>query len=683
MSILSLDTIKTVSFSLILFIYPIHMLSLTGLSYFETLHRVTTLQTFDSSLFGSTNNDALAILSLSFLFLALTLNSRMYRVLSAVAFSFFLFVFLLQLAESMIHLAAAAALPLLVLLLTIEFTSRKHQRARITGKDSHIINGRIDVRRVIVSFLAIVVIIESLALIRWAIYPATPSEIYSESTWIFARLESSLFHSLALLSPSIVLLASFWYFYKPHIGIFKQFINSISCSLRKSSKRVIDRAYPHQGGDFQGTEYLDKNEESTPAGKGSQLSLLQKNVHISNKVLVMSALVIASLIAVYPHIPAINLQQSGVSVDEKYYSSWLLQLREESTNISELLVNAFKVNFGERPLSLLLVVFLANVTNLPDATVVRFLPVALAPALVASNYYLVLHNLRSEDRARDRRMAAWAALFTALSAQVVVGMYAGLLANWLALIAGSFALHFAMTCWNSNNILKTLRNGCYLAAVFLLIMLLHVYTWGYFIAAIAVFATISLITSRKTTFRPAAKILVIAIVAAGSVGLEYSKSFVYAGPVGLDRDIQMVGSDLDLQNFNGRFDNLDRTLGSYMGGYLSTPVVWILVIVWLVRSNYSSFNRILLATLAIISIPAIFGSVEFQARVIFNAPLHLMAFLGLFPVAPQRSSDKNWLGRLAVIAVLLSLAIYCLRAMANLNLVLPVDYELEKPFLLK
>jgi hypothetical protein len=280
-------------------------------------------------------------------------------------------------------------------------------------------------------------------------------------------------------------------------------------------------------------------------------------------------------------------------------------------------------------------------------------------------------------------MAAWAALFTALSAQVVVGMYAGLLANWLALIAGSFALHFAMTCWNSNNILKTLRNGCYLAAVFLLIMLLHVYTWGYFIAAIAVFATISLITSRKTTFRPAAKILVIAIVAAGSVGLEYSKSFVYAGPVGLDRDIQMVGSDLDLQNFNGRFDNLDRTLGSYMGGYLSTPVVWILVIVWLVRSNYSPFNRILLATLAIISIPAIFGSVEFQARVIFNAPLHLMAFLGLFPVAPQRSSDKNWLGRLAVIAVLLSLAIYCLRAMANLNLVLPVDYELEKPFLLK
>ena len=683
MSILRLDTIKAVSFSLILFIYPFHMLSLTELSYFETLHRVTTIQIFDSSLFGSTNNDAIAILGLSFFFVALTLNSRMHKVFLAVAFSLFLLVFPLQVAESMIHLSAAATLPLLVLLLTIEFASRKRQRARITGDDSHIINGRMDVRRVIVSFLAIVVIIESLALIRWAIYPAAPSAIYSESTWIFARLESSLFHSLTRLSPSIVLLASFWYFYKPHIGIFKHIINAISSSLRKSPKKVIDHAYPHQDGDFQGTVNLDKNEESTPAGNGSQLSLLRKNVHISNRVLVISALVIAALIAVYPHIPAINPQQSGVSVDEKYYSSWLLQLREESTSIFELLVNAFKVNFGERPLSLLLVVFLANATNLPDATVVRFLPVVLAPALVASNYFLVLHNLRSEDRARDRRMAAWAALFTALSAQVVVGMYAGLLANWLALIVGSFALHFAMLTWNSDNILKTLRNAGYLAAVLLLIMLLHVYTWGYFIAAIAVFATISLITSRKTTFRPAAKTLMIAIVVAGSVGLEYSKSFAYAGPVGLDHDIQRVGSDLDLQNFNGRLDNLNRTLGSYMGGYLSNPVVWILVIIWLVRSNYSSFNRILLATLAIISIPALFGSVEFQARIIFNAPLHLMAFLGIFHIASQRSNDKNWLGRLAVIAVLLSLAIYCLRAMANLNLVLPADYELEKPFLLE
>ena len=166
------------------------MLSLTELSYFETLRRVTTIQTFDSSLFGSTNNDAIAILGLSFLFLALTLNSRMYRVLPALAFSFFLLVFLLQLAESMIHLAAAAALPLLVLLLTIEFTSRKHPRARITGEGSHFINGSLDVKRVIVSFLAIVVIIESLALIRWAIFPAAPSAIYSEPTWIFARLES-------------------------------------------------------------------------------------------------------------------------------------------------------------------------------------------------------------------------------------------------------------------------------------------------------------------------------------------------------------------------------------------------------------------------------------------------------------------------------------------------------------
>ena len=683
MSILSLNTIRAVSFSLILFIYPFHMLSLTELSYFETLHRVTTIQTFDSSLFGSTNNDAIAILGLSFFFVALTLNSRMYRVLPALAFSIFLLVFLLQLAESLIHLSAAAALPLLVLLLTIEFTSRKHQRATITGEDSQPINGSIDVRRVIVSFLAIVVIIESLALIRWAIFPAAPSAIYGESTWIFARLESSLFHSLALLSPSIVLLASFWYFYKPHIGIFKQFINAISCSLKKSPKKVIDRAYPHQAGDFQGTENLDKNEESTPAGNGSQLSLLRKNVHISNRVLVISALVIASLISVYPHIPAINPQQSGVSVDEKYYSSWLMQLRESSTNISELLVNAFKVNFGERPLSLLLVVFLSNVTSLPDVTVVRFLPVALGPALVASNYFLVLHNLRSEDRTRDRRMAAWAALFTALSAQVIVGMYAGLLANWLALIVGSFALHFAMLTWNSDNILKTLRNGGYLATVLLLIMLLHVYTWGYFIAAIAVFATISLITSRKTTFRPGAKILMIAIVVAGSVGLEYSKSFAYAGPVGLDHDIQRVGSDLDLQNFNGRLDNLNRTLGSYMGGYLSNPVVWILVIVWLVRSNSSTLNNILLATLTIISIPALFGSVEFQARVIHNASVHLMALLGLFTVITQRSNGNYWIGRLVVIAVLLSLAIYCLRAMANLNLILPADYELEKPFLLE
>src|SRR5206468_1481758 len=70
------------------------------------------------------------------------------------------------------------------------------------------------VRRVGVAFLLIIIVIETGALVRWVTYPAFPTEMYSDASWKFARLESALYHTFGLLSPVMIVLIAFSFLYK-------------------------------------------------------------------------------------------------------------------------------------------------------------------------------------------------------------------------------------------------------------------------------------------------------------------------------------------------------------------------------------------------------------------------------------------------------------------------------------
>jgi hypothetical protein len=92
----------------------------------------------------------------------------------------------------------------------------------------------------------------------------------------------------------------------------------------------------------------------------------------------------------------------------------------------------------------------------------------------------------------------------------------------------------------------------------------------------------------------------------------------------------------------------------------------------------------MLSAIFILAAPVAIGSIEFQTRVLYNIPTHLIAALSLILVIDRlgRERTNTALSILLVAALALVMATYALRALANMPLELPPGYELERDFLL-
>ena len=189
------------------------------------------------------------------------------------------------------------------------------------------------------------------------------------------------------------------------------------------------------------------------------------------------------MLPVYPYLPGVNPDFQTVSVDEKYYVEWLESLQSSSVQ------NAFtETSGGSRPLTLLLIHSLQTLTGLSAQLVVRFLPLLLGPMLVAAVYYFVRLGTGN-----NRNAASLSALFTVLSFQFVVGIYAGFFANWLALVTSYIALLFLFRAWERRSRLDYLI----LLSITITTLFVHVYTWGYLMAVMILFTLLSYVMQRK------------------------------------------------------------------------------------------------------------------------------------------------------------------------------------------
>jgi hypothetical protein len=103
----------------------------------------------------------------------------------------------------------------------------------------------------------------------------------------------------------------------------------------------------------------------------------------------------------------------------------------------------------------------------------------------------------------------------------------------------------------------------------------------------------------------------------------------------------------------------------------------------MVKAKVSNgIDRLMLIMFFIMAIPITFGSVEFQTRVLYNIPIQIPALLVLFYGTARIEAKTTLLYQLLVIAIILAMATYSLRAMANLYLELPPGYVLSNQFLL-
>jgi hypothetical protein len=673
--------IKAVSLALLLFIYPILILSTASVRYTETIHRVTTSQTFDETLFGSGLADSLAALGFSLLFASLTFRSKPVRLASIAIFAAGT---ALYIAGSDVLLAIGiATLPVLVgSLIAIGFATKK--KSEETGRPVRL---QPDAIRVAGALLLIIIILEIGAAARWVTYPFFPTEMYSGPSWRFAQLESALFHSLGLLSPFLIVLVAFSFVYKWYIlEILGRIKNAFQnqrhpTSLPESDKRPSTRD-PQPGGKLYREEKYEPKADApvvvtTFAAKPS--TKLARNVHW---MILSAALVIAPLLVMYPHLQGINPTGSGISTDEQYYMNWMSKLRADpgSTWIDSA-ANAFTINKGDRPLTLLIILALANLTGSPDLMVIRYLPVALAPLLVLANYFLLRRSLRSRDgEGKLKFYASVGAMFAVFSPQIVVGQYAGLLANWMALVAAYFAFYFLIRGWESQNRKQMASSFGILLGILVVMMLVHLYTWAHLLAIILLFAGMSFVFSRRSVTTPKIKLAVMLIVVGTAFAIDYAKSSYFITPTAAGSE-SAIGTNITPQDATGRWDRLFFTLHTYVGGFLSNPALLLLSLVWLVRADLSKgLDRLLLSMFFILAVPITFGSIEFQTRVLYNIPFHIPALLAIYGIGLGK--EMNASRALLILAIALTFATFALRAMANLYLELPEGYVLDEQFLL-
>jgi hypothetical protein len=411
-------------------------------------------------------------------------------------------------------------------------------------------------------------------------------------------------------------------------------------------------------------------------------------------------MILSIVVTTYPHLPGVNESGTGISVDEQAYVNWLAEFRELqsegiATSSYEMILAIFDKGLGDRPLSILFLLVLGDITGFSDATIVRYLPAMLAPAFVVTCYCLVRYGYLTHTKATNstwnKNTLAYTVPFAAaFCPQIVVGLYAGFLANWLALLTGFLAMLFAIRISEMAGRLDPRGVGRkHLVITTLLFfttltvtMLLHIYTWGFFVLALLLFAFYSYFSIRKSG--PSKKseairitIVLIAVIAA-SIIVDIVKSSYFSVTSGLVTDSFLAERSFGLENFNARWETIYFTLGSYVGGYLSHPGIMMLALFWVFRtSNFRGLERLMFSMLFVLAIPMLFGTTLIQARLLYIVPLFIPAVLFIDSIR----REKNNIFLFLIPAILLSMVVYALRAMVNLYLVLPEGYEIDTPFL--
>jgi hypothetical protein len=433
----------------------------------------------------------------------------------------------------------------------------------------------------------------------------------------------------------------------------------------------------------------------------NQLTKVSHKLHIPPLAVLAAAMLISIGVTLYPHLPGVNQSGTGISTDEQAYINWLAEFRALPsqgvvTTSSEMVSTVF-AELPDRPLSILLMLAVGDLTGQSDANVVRLLPVVLAPAFVLVSYSFVRYGYRVDVHEKSVKqntqiIAVIVAMAAALSPQIVVGLYGGFLANWLALIPGFLAILLAVRIADEMGKVRNqdisrkhiaIYASCFFATL-TLAMLFHVYTWGFVILVSILFAFFSYFSMRKVrivTKRDALKMVAVLVgVIVASIVTDIAKSFLFSTSSGLVEDTFLAGRTFDLGNFSSRWEILGFTLEAYVGGFLSHPGVMMLAFFWVSKGSYTrGFERIIFSMLFVLTVPLLFGNTVIQARLLYMVPLFIPAIFA----ACNMHREKGLASKIAIVALLFSLATYSLRAMANLYLVLPDGYEIDYPFLVQ
>lgn len=491
--------------------------------------------------------------------------------------------------------------------------------------------------------IGILVFIEISSLARWLFHPLFPSMVYNDPSWSLSLVELQLFFSGSVLCPLLLLLIVFALLVRPVAELYVSSMrNMLHPLMRKTS------AF----GRLRGVFDLTKVDFELGVHLGSPFV---------SRVMMVSALAVGLALAIYPYSPGVNPGGRYVGVDIPRYRMWLHKMLEESP--IGAVSYAFFEGRPDTPFSLLFHYFVQRVTNLPAADVAKYMHVLLLPLFVFSVYFFTKRAAKSE------RFASVASLLAAVSYTTTVGMYAGLLANWLALTLVYLSVGFLLEALDRRS--NLFLGLCLLTSVSTLFA--HPWTWGVLVACLAFYLVwLGVRFWRGREVRSRHGLIVVAVIIVVNIGVDILKDRGLNVGSGIAAESDVAASKLGLGNFLRFWPNILFSFRYYMGGYFTNPLSWVLATigVYLLMRVDRPYTRIVLSWLTVTALPIVFGNFVAQSRLLYILPLDFLSALGLCSVwefiEGSGNRERKVLAYLFALFVLLVYLNYGFRSAANL-----------------
>ena len=469
-------------------------------------------------------------------------------------------------------------------------------------------------------------IIEFTALICWILHIPCPSQFINDSSWHACQLEIQLINIPYPALP--VLLLAFAYSW---IGefIFKGML---------------------------GEKEGEKEKESMP----------NLNVQRASYIIGFLSALLLAFTAYYNLLSSKNYGEGFLGVDVPHYAKWLEDMISQSSPVEALSY----ASHNDRFLYLILqyLCFMPCSSIPPETFIAYFMPAILTLLHMLSTFILV----KSEKGVFHGSLSM---ITSILSFQVTVGLFAGFLANWLAL---SFVYAFYAF------FLKTLKmkriDSSFILAALLSTAVIYTHPWTWILLVVTILiaymvTTLMLIISGKMKLKDhiwdfKSSILILAI----NFLMFYIKGLLHiGGGASLGGYMRYQTFRYGIQHVFNLKVYLDRTFNWYIGGFYAYPPIIILGILGVISIlNYENrYNRLLLNWLLISSAMA-FVDFPWQARFLYLTPFNIYVASGIIYMAKQlyrlcytRGSTRIahaifWLSILLSILMLLNYTIRCI-----------------------
>jgi len=281
------------SFSLYSILYAIFILTIFDITIFPTINRITYTNTvywsitdslqFDlliSSIFFAVGTLIVFKKNISFPLIGIILSFSFLEIINPEYFSeISLFVFV-------------ACLPALVSIIILPKFILLRSNSEIISVEEE--NKYFKIQNFLKILFFVIVILESIALIRWLVYPIIPELSQSHWSWQINLLDTQIFYSFGLLSPIFFILSIFSFIIKPTITrLYKRFYNF----SKNNNEHTIDTS----------TSQSKKDPDDSLSSHSSQELIKNKDFSIFNSnfksflIVVLIAIIPSILISIYPY----------------------------------------------------------------------------------------------------------------------------------------------------------------------------------------------------------------------------------------------------------------------------------------------------------------------------------------------------------------------------------------------